>query len=282
MSITGSMGNLSVQRNIGSSKFKIGNSLSKIASGKRINKAMDDAAGLAIAEKMGAQIKSLDQSTRNISQGASMMRTAEGGMSQISDMLVRGRELAVQASNGTLSDSQRSTINNEFSQIMKEVDRQTSTTEFNGKKLLSGDLDPNASEQVAVQAGPNSSPEDRISLNEVSATDTASLGLTGVSVDTAANAGASLDAIDSAITSVNQSRGSVGAIEGRLQSAANNVSVQRENLMAAQSQIQDLDYANEITNLKMNQTQLSAGISALTQGLKARESSIGGLMDTLG
>jgi flagellin len=276
------MGNLSVQRNIGTTKFKMGNSLSKLASGKRITKAMDDAAGLAIAEKMGAQIKSLEQATKNVSQASAMMRTAEGGMSQISDMLIRGKELAMQASNGTLSDSQRTTLNNEFSQIMSEIDRQTGTTEFNGKKLLSGDFDPNASEQVEVQAGPNATSADRISLNEIAATDTASLGLTGASIDTAANAGASLNAIDSAITSVNQSRGNIGAIEGRLQSAANSIAVGKENLQAAQSQIQDLDYAKEITNFTQRQVQLSAGISALTQGLKARESMVGGLMNTIG
>jgi flagellin len=276
------MGNLSVQRNIGATKFKMGNSLSKLASGKRITKAMDDAAGLAIAEKMGAQIKSLEQATKNVSQASAMMRTAEGGMSQISDMLIRGKELAMQASNGTLSDSQRTTLNNEFSQIMSEIDRQTGTTEFNGKKLLSGDFDPNASEQVEVQAGPNATSADRISLNEIAATDTASLGLTGASIDTAANAGASLNAIDSAITSVNQSRGNIGAIEGRLQSAANSIAVGKENLQAAQSQIQDLDYAKEITNFTQRQVQLSAGISALTQGLKARESMVGGLMNTIG
>lgn len=282
MSVIGSMGNMSIQRSIGTSKFKLGNSLSKLASGKRINKAMDDAAGLAIAEKMGGQIKSLEQATKNISQGSAMVRTAEGGMSQISDMLVRGRELAMQASNGTLSDSQRQTINNEYSQIMSEIDRQTGTTEFNGKKLLTGDLAPGAAENVEVQAGANGSPENRISLNEISATDTASLGLTGSSVDTAANAGAALNEIDNAITSVNQSRGNIGAVEGRLQSAANNVAVERENLMAAQSQIQDLDYAAEVSNFSQRQTLLSAGISSLSQSLKTRESTVGGLLNTIG
>lgn len=267
---------------ISQSQTALGSSLSKLASGQRITKAADDAAGLAISEKLGAQNASIEQAIKNISAGGAMARTAEGGISQISELLTRGRELAVQSANGTLSAQQRQTLDNEFSSIKNEIDRITQTTEFNGQKLLTGDLGPNAANPVTIQAGTGNTPADRIALNGVQAMDTAALGISSSAIDTPANALASMQQLDAAMQATSQNRAAVGAIGNRLTSAAQNLSVTNENLMAADSQIRGLDYASEVSKAATANVALRAGISALKEGLKANERAIGSLLNTKG
>ncbi|MBI5177993.1 MAG: flagellin FliC [Nitrospinae bacterium] len=267
---------------ISQTQQSLGSSLSKLSSGQRITKAADDAAGLAISEKLGAQNASIEQAIKNISAGGAMARTAEGGIGQISELLTRGRELAVQSANGTLSAQQRQTLNTEFSSIKSEIDRITQTTEFNGQKLLTGDLGPNAANPVTIQAGTGNTPADRIALNGVQAMDVATLGISSSAIDTPANALASLQTIDAAMQATSQNRAAVGAIGNRLTSAAQNLSVTNENLMAADSQIRGLDYASEVSKTATANVALRAGISALKEGLKSNERAIGSLLNLKG
>lgn len=267
---------------IGKTSNALAGNLAKLASGKRINSAADDAAGMAISAQLQSRLASVDQASSNISQGGAMLRTAEGGLGQIGDMLARGRELAVQASNGTLNDQQRQAINKEFTNIKQEIDRVTQTTEYNGQQLLTGQLGPNAQNPPVIQAGTNATPNDRITLNQINASDTASLGIQNLSLDTASNAQNALQGIDNAISSVAQNRAGIGAMENRLQAGASNLSVTKENLTAADTQISGLDYAAEIASMKQNQVAMQAGLGALKSGLKMQEKMIGGLLNTKG
>lgn len=273
---------LIAQRNTGMSAARLGENLAKIASGQRINRAADDAAGLAIVEQLEADIRSANQAQRNISDARSLARTAEGGLSEISDLLARGRELSVQAATGTLSDEQRATLNTEITAIKDEINRITNVTEFNGQKLLSGDLAPGAAQELEVQAGVQNTPSDRISLNVVEETSTAALGVDTVDISTQQGASDALASFDSAIATVNSNRASIGALQNRLDASASNLAVSTENLTAAKSAIQDLDYASETSDLTRNQILTQAGIQSLTQSLGAQQNLIGSLLNVRG
>lgn len=273
---------LTGQRNISSSSSKLGNSFAQLSSGKRINSAADDAAGLAIAEKLNSDTRSADQAQRNINDASSMARVAEGGLSQISDMLARGKELAVQASNGTLNSQQRATVQNEINGIQKEIDRISSTSEFNGQKLLDGTMAPGAPTQVAVQAGVQSTPNDQISMNVVDQTNSQTLGVSTVDVSTQQGAQNALAAFDTAIAKVSDTRSNVGALQNRFDNAASNIGVYRENMQAAASNIQDLDYAKGASDLTRNQVLNQAATSVLKQGMAAQQASIGALLNIRG
>lgn len=277
-----SANNQNILNQIGKTSSTLAGNLSKLASGKRINNAADDAAGLAISVQLQSQIASTDQASSNISQGGAMLRTAEGGLGQIGDMLARGRELAVQASSGTLNDQQRKTINNEFTNIKQEIDRVTQTTEYNGQPLLTGGLGPNAQNPPVIQTGINASPNDRITVNQINASDTAALGIQNLSLDTASNAANALQGMDTAISAVAQNRAGIGAMENRLRAGASNLAVSKENLTAAETQISGLDYAAEISSMQQNQVAMQAGLSALKSGLKTQGDMIGGLLNTKG
>lgn len=268
-----------IQKSIGQKSEKVGGNLGKLASGMRINRAVDDSAGLAVSEKLRADLSSLAQATNNVSAGSSMLRTAEGALSQIGGMLGRARELAVQSANGTLDDSTRQTINREFDAILEEINRISATTEFNGQQLLTGELGPDAPNPVTIQVGINDSPGDRITISAVGNTDIASLGLTGVAVYTAENALNALGAIDNAIGQITADRAGVGAVSNRFEAAAANISVTRENLTSAESQIRDLDYAKESSEQSKNQILLQSGINSLQQNLKQQKNLLGGLLD---
>lgn len=273
---------LTATMNIGANSSKLGDSLTKLASGKAINKASDGAAALAVIEALGSDLRSASQAQRNISDGASLTRVAEGGLSEIASLLSRGRELSVQAANGTLNDSQRATINNEVTAIKEEIDRISGTTEFNGQKLLDGSLAPGSSNQVSVQAGFQNSPSDTISLNKIENSNTAALGVDGVDVSTPQGAQNALAAFDSAIQTVTDSRADIGSLQNRLDVAAQNLSVTRENLSAAKSTLQDLDYASETSEAQKNRIMVQAGIQSLTQGLQTQSSLIGSLLNIRG
>jgi flagellin len=273
---------LTGQRNISSSNMRLADNFAKLASGKRINKASDAAAGLAIAEKLTADIRAADQAQRNINDGAAMTRVAEGGLSQISDMMARGKELAIQASNGTLNNEQRAAINNEIAGIKKEVDRISNTTEFNGQKALDGTLDPNAATQVTVQAGVQNTASDQISMNVVNQTNSQTLGIATVDVSTQQGAQNALAAFDTAISKVSDTRSNIGSLQNRFDSAASNVGVYRENMQAASSNIQDLDYAQGTSDLTRNQVLNQAATSVLKQGLSTQQASIGALLNIKG
>lgn len=272
---------LAGQRNITASNKRLGDNFAKLASGKRITKASDDAAGLAIAEQLNADIRAADQAQRNITDATAMTRVAEGGLSEISGMLARGRELSVQAANGTLTNEQRSAINNEITGIQEEIDRISTTTEFNGQKLLDGTLAPNAP-QVPVQAGVQSTANDQISMNVVNQTNAQTLGIANVDVSTQQGAQEALAAFDNAISQVSDTRSNIGSLQNRFDSAAANIGVFRENLQAASSNIQDLDYAQGTSDLTRNQVLNQAATSVLKQGLASQKASIGALLNIKG
>jgi flagellin len=278
----GGSGFLNSQRNISASGSKLEDIFAKLSSGKRINKAADDAAGLAIATKLNADITAAEQAQRNIGDAAAMTRVAEGGLSEISDMLARGKELAIQASSGTLNDQQRAAVNNEIAGIKTEINRISGTTEFNGQKALDGTMAPGAPTQVTVQAGVNSSAGNQINMNVVNPSDTQALGVATVDVSTQKGAQDALAAFDSAIGKVSETRANIGSLQNRFDSAASNIGVYRENLQAAVSNIQDQDYAQGTSELSRNQVLNQAATSVLKQGLAAHKASIGSLLNIRG
>ncbi|MBI4828351.1 MAG: flagellin FliC [Nitrospinae bacterium] len=279
---TGFLSTLNATRNLGASQARLGESLNKLASGLQINKAADNAAGLAIAEQLRADIESAGQAQRNISDGTSLTRVAEGGLNEISDLLSRGRELSVQAANGTLNDQQRATINTEINAIQSEIDRITNVTEFNGQQLLSGDLAPGAPTQLSIQAGIQNTPNDRVSLNVIEATNTQTLGVDTVNISTQAGAQDAIGRFDTAIAQVADRRASIGALQNRLESAANNLAVTRENLTSAENNIRGLDYAKETGEFARNQIMSQAAAQTLRAGLGAESGLIGALLNIRG
>ena len=236
--------------------------LAKMSSGTRIVKSADDAAGLAISEKLKGQIRSSAQADRNANDGISLVQTAEGGLNEISNMLTRLRELSIQSSSDTVGDSERSFSNMEYQNLKQEIERISQVTEFNGRKLLNGQ-----GGMVDFQIGINNDAfQDRISFDSnMTDTSLASLGLGEIDVVNQANAQGSLDSIDKATQVVSGQRAALGAIQNRLTATSNNLQVTQENLSAANSRIRDVDYAQiSAENTKLNILN-QAGTAVLSQ-----------------
>ncbi len=253
---------LAAQRSLGINNTAQKASLEKLASGSRITHAADDAAGLAIAEKMRASIRSIRQDVRNANDGISMIQTAEGAMSEVGNILVRFRELSIQAASDTIGDTERGFIDKEVKQLSQEVDRIAQATEYNGKKLLSGEGD-----KLDIQVGLNNNPDqDRFAydLSKTSVT-TGSLGIEGISVATKEDAQANLEKVDEALKTLSENRAELGALQNRLQSSVANMQVYDENLSGAKSRIQDLDVASEASELTKNNILTQASASVLSQ-----------------
>ena len=250
------------QRNLGTSNMKQASSLEKISSGTRIAKAADDAAGLSIATKMNADIRSLRQDNRNANDGISMIQVAEGGMNEVSNILTRFRELSIQAASDTIGDKERGFINKEVLQLRSEIDRIAQTTEFNGRKLLSGD-----SGQMEIQVGLHNSPElDRFVFDtQKLLVTTDALGVGDVNTESKEAAQANIAKIDGAITRLSENRSEVGALQNRMASAVNNLSTYEEGLSAAKSRIYDVDVAQESSELTKTNILSQAGTAVLGQ-----------------
>ena len=229
-------------------------SMERLSSGYRINRAADDAAGLAISERMRAQINGVDQANRNAQDGISMVQTAEGSLDEVHSMLQRVRELAVQFKNGSLSDNDRNAIQTEVNQLASEIERIGSSAKFNGISLLSG------SGSVTFQVGVNDN--DSITVSTIS------LGSTVGSFSTLSGANA-ISAIDAAITAVSSARATFGAVQNRLEHSLTANSVYRENLVSAESRIRDVDMAAEMVEFTKNQILSQAGTSMLAQANQA-------------
>ena len=253
---------INAQRQLGFTNVAQKEALEHLSSGSRINKAADDAAGLAISEKMRGDIRSIRQDVRNANDGISMIQTAEGGMNEIGNILVRFRELSIQASSDTLGDVERGFIDKEVSQMKAEVTRIAATTEFNGKKLLSGQ-----GENLEIQVGiHNKSPEDRFSFDTKKTNVTLEgLGRSGVSVLSKDAARNNLDIIDGATRTLVENRAELGGLQNRLTSVVNNLNVYDENLSQARSRIRDTDMAAETAELTKNNILSQAGVSVLSQ-----------------
>ena len=249
---------LNAQRILGTNNDRLAQSVERISSGIRINRGADDAAGLAISEALRSDIRALRQAVRNANDGISLINVTEGALNEQSSILIRLRELASQSATGTVGSTERQTIQLEFNALRSEIDRISATTQFNGQGLVDGSLASSASSstQVLIQVGIDSGANSRINLNtevDLAAVTASSLSIDSLSLTSAAGALTALDTINTAISSVTQGRGKVGAVQNRLTRSVANLSVTIENLQAAESSIRDADIADEIAQLTRNQ-----------------------------
>ncbi|MFP5491924.1 MAG: flagellin [Bacteriovoracia bacterium] len=252
---------LSAQRSLGQTSKAQESSFSKLSSGQRITKAADDAAGMAISEKLKAEIRSIKQADRNANDGISMVQVAEGGLNETQNILTRLRELAIQSASDTVSDVERGFTNMEYQNLVQEMDRISKVTEFNGIKLLNGEAG-----KLDFQIGSKGDENSQISFeaSQVNAT-IGDLGVEGLEVGTKDGAQSSLANVDAAIEKVSGQRAFLGALQNRLVSTSNSLQVTQENLSAANSRIRDVDYAEETAKQATNSILQSAGTSVLAQ-----------------
>ncbi len=268
--IFNNIASLNAQRILGINSDRLAQSVERISSGIRINKGADDAAGLAISEALRSDIRGLRQAVRNANDGIALINVAEGALNEQSSILIRLRELASQAATGTVGSTERATIQLEFTALRNEINRIAATTQFNGQGLVDGSLASTvvSSQQVLIQVGIDSGVNSRINLNEqinLTAVTSSSLGIDTVSVTAAAEALTTLDTINTAISSVTQARGKVGAVQNRLTRSVGNLSVSIENLQAAESSIRDADIAKEIADLTRNQILVQSATAMVGQ-----------------
>ncbi len=262
MRVSTNIAAVNAQRNLLGSQMSIQDSLAKLASGSRINKAADDAAGLAISENLKAQIRSTRQANRNANDGISMVQTAEGGLNEIGNIIVRMRELGIQAASDTVSDVERGFVDKEIQQLKSELNRIASVTTWGKTKLLDGTT-PVYDFQVGIF---NSENEDRISFDaSVNVATLDALGLSDADYTNKEGARAALTSLDAAQESVNGMRSNLGALQNRLLSTVQNLGVFEENMAAANSRIRDTDMAHASSELTRNNIMLQASTSALAQ-----------------
>jgi flagellin len=259
--INTNISSLQAQKNLATSQRQLQQSFERLSSGFRINTAADDAAGMAVSESMRSQIRSYNVAERNANNAISMTQTAEGGLSHISSILIRMRELAVQSANGDLTSTDRNYIDTEFQLLKDEITRLAETTEFNGKELLAG-----SAVTFDFQVGINTSSFDviQVSFGGISLN---GIGLSGISVSgaTAVNSVAAIDAVDLAFTQVSTQRANLGAAQNRVEISVANTQSIRTNLSAANSRIRDVDVAEETSQLARTQVLLQAGTAILAQ-----------------
>jgi flagellin len=268
MRVSTNVSAINAQRNLIGSQRAINDSMAKLSSGSRINKAADDAAGLAISEGLKAQIRSAAQAQRNANDGISMVQTAEGGLNEISNIVVRLRELGIQASSDTVGETERGMLDKEVQQLKSEIQRIASVTTWGTTKLLDGSS-PSFDFQVGLF---NNAEEDRISFKageNVATID--ALGLAGIDFSSKEGAQEALAQLDQAQTSINGTRANLGALQNRLTSTVDNLGVAQENLSAANSRIRDTDVAAASSEMTRNNILLQAGTSTLAQANQSNQ-----------
>ncbi|MZH14012.1 MAG: flagellin FliC [Nitrospinae bacterium] len=268
--IFNNIASINAQRILGTNNDRLAKSVERISSGIRINRAADDAAGLAISEALRSDIRSLRQAVRNANDGISLINVAEGALNEQASILIRLRELASQAATGTVGSTERQTVQLEFDALRLEIDRISATTEFNGQNLVDGSLASGvtSANQILIQVGIDSGSNSRINLNEqinLAAVTATSLSIDSLSVTSAAGALTALDSINAAISTVTQGRGKVGAVQNRLTRTISNLSISVENLQAAESAIRDADIAEEVALLTRNQILVQASTAMVGQ-----------------
>jgi flagellin len=260
--IATNIASVNAQRNLGESQMRINNSMAQLSSGSRINKAADDAAGLAISETLKAEIRSTRQANRNASDGISLVQTAEGGLNEIGNIITRMRELGIQASSDTVGVNERGFIDKEVQQLKNEAQRISQTTSWGKTKLLDGST-PNYDFQVGIR---NNEFEDRISFNSNDNKATLdALGIAGLDYNTKEGAQGSLQMLDTAQDHVNGIRANLGALQNRLNSTVSNLSVAEENMAAANSRVRDTDVASATAEMTRNNILLQASTATLAQ-----------------
>ena len=261
---------INAQRLLAANSERLAKSVERISSGVRINKASDDAAGLAVSEALRSDIRAMRQAMRNANDGISMINVTEGALNEQSSILIRLRELASQSSTGTVGSTERQTIQLEFNSLRNEVDRITESTTFNGQGLIDGALASGitSTSHVVLQIGINSNSNSQINLNEemnLSAITSTALSIQNLSLTSIDAALTALASLNTAISSVAQGRGKVGAVQNRLTRTIANLSVTIENLQAAESSIRDADIAEEIAELTRNQILVQSATAMVGQ-----------------
>jgi len=249
---------INAHRNLGFNNTQMGKVMEKLSSGYRINRAADDAAGLAISEKMRYQIGGYQQAIRNAQDGISLIQTAEGALTEVHAMLQRLNVLANQAANGTLDKTDREKIQLEVTQLLNEINNIATSLKFNGISLLNG-----SQSSVSFQVGFEANTTISVSLG--SGIQTTKLGIDGIDVSTASGAHAAITAVQSAISIISQRRAEFGAVQNRLEHTINNVGVNAENLAASESRIRNADMAKEMTEFTRVQILVQAGTAMLAQ-----------------
>lgn len=257
---------LSSQRSLGINNKSLQDNLRKLASGERVTRASDDAAGLAISENLKAQIRGLRQASRNANDAISLIQTAEGGLSEISNIIIRLRELSVQAASDTVGSTERGFSDIEFQNLKEEIDRISQAAEFNGIPLLKG-----VGGRLDFQVGTGNDPMlDRLGIDTTASDATlATLGLAMDTVSTKEGAQNALKRLDDALVRVNGIRANFGAVQNRLTSTVNNLAISDENLSAANSRIRDVDVASETADMAKNNILVQSGVSVLAQANQA-------------
>jgi len=250
--------NFNVAHQLSNTLSSANKSASRISSGLRINSAKDDAAGLAISDRINSQVRGLNQAMRNANDGISLAQTADGALSESSGILQRMRELAVQSSNGIYNDNDRQSMNAEFSQLQSELDRISGTTSFNGKKILDGSMEGGTDFQV----GANANETINVSISGATQQD---LGTSSLDILTGENAQGALGEIDKAVTAISDSRGELGAALNRFDSTISNTGNVSENSQASKSRIADADIAKEVSEMLKNRILDEAGVAVQAQ-----------------
>jgi flagellin len=268
LSVYNNVDAMNAHRLLSNTNAQLSKSMERLSSGLRINRAADDAAGLAVSEGMRSQIRGMNVASRNAQDGVSMVQVADGALSNVGDMLQRVRDLAVQASNGTLTDQQRGNLDTEVQQVLTEIGKTGTDTEFNGLKILAGSV-ATAASAVTLQVGANANQSIAFVIATVSASD---LGISGIAVSTAASASAAIASLDAAINTVTTNRANLGAIQNRLESTINRLGMTSENVQAAESRIRDADMASEMIDFTKNQILQQSGTAMLAQANQAPSS----------
>ena len=250
---------IAAQRNLSINTLSLNRSVERLSSGLRVTRAADDAAGLGLSESLRAQIRSINQATRNASDGISLTQIADGAAATIGSLLARLRELSSQSASGTVGNTERSYIDQEFVALRSEIDRIAQVTEFNGQALTSGS---SISFSIAIGFRSGSGNTLSLDLNDITTT---SLGLSSVNVSTSANATSALANVDNAISAIATARAEYGSVQNRFEATIANLQVTSENLTAAESRIRDADIALETSLFTKNQILVQAGIATLAQ-----------------
>lgn len=258
------------QRFLDVNSKRVGQSIERIASGIRVNRASDDIASLAVSDSLRSDIRTFRQGVRNLNDGISLINVAEGALNEQSGAIIRLKELASQGASGTIGQFERQTLQLEFSSLVAEIDRIAATTEFNGRTLLDGSLANTiqASEHSSIQIGVDSDSASRINLNvelNLSASNSTQLGLGNLSITSIEDAQAALEQIDISLTELSSTRGRAGALQNRFAKALGNLGATIESLTAADSSIRDADIAEELAQLTRNQIISEASVSMVGQ-----------------
>jgi len=255
--INTNVASLNAQRNLNTSQSSLNSALQRLSSGLRINSAKDDAAGLAIAERMSAQSRGMSVAMRNANDGISAAQTAEAGLATVAGHLQRMREIAVQAASGQYDSDNRGALDKEYQQLASEITRAVDATNFNGKKLLSSGSEFNTG--VTFQVGSTTTTESQITVS------IGSVSLTAGNISTSASANTAIGTLDTAIQTISNTRADLGAVQNRFEGVLNQLSAAQENTEAARSRIMDTDYAAETAKLARSQILQQAGTAMLAQ-----------------